>query len=396
MNVGTLLVVALGAVLAPLAAELAPVAVPVVVLEIAVGILGGPVLGIADVDAVISTLAGLGLGFLFFLAGMEIDLARIDGEPLRRGATGWLLSLVAAFVVAAALALAGVDLPVVFVAAALCTTAFGTLLPVLRDAGILPTPLGRSVMGAGVCGELLPIILMSIVLTGAADRSITAVLVLAFAIVAGLCALAAFRMRPPWLAALMERSMHSSSQLPVRACMLVLVALAFLAEDLGLDVILGAFAAGMVVRLATGGGNAVLESKLEAIGFGFLVPVFFIVSGMRFDLDGLVSDPAAAVLVPVFLVALLFVRGAPALLYARVLVGRDRAALALLSSTSLPLIVAITAIAVDGGRMETDTAAALVGAGMLSVLLFPLLALAVRARPRSAGGDLATEVPLGA
>ena len=138
----------------------------------------------------------------------------------------------------------------------------------------------------------------------------------------------------------MERSMHSSSQLPVRACMLLLVALAYLAEDLGLDVILGAFAAGMVVRLATGGGNAVLESKLEAIGFGFLVPVFFIVSGMRFDLDGLVSDPAAAVLVPVFLVALLFVRGAPALLYARVLVGRDRAALALLSSTSLPLIVA--------------------------------------------------------
>ncbi len=396
MNVGTLLLVALGAVLAPVAAELAPVAVPVVVLEIAVGILGGPVLGIADVDAVISALAGLGLGFLFFLAGMEIDLARIDGEPLRRGATGWLLSLVAAFVVAAALALAGVDLPVVFVAAALCTTAFGTLLPVLRDAGILPTPLGRSVMGAGVCGELLPIILMSIVLTGAADRSITAVLVLAFAIVAGLCALAAFRMRPPWLATLMERSMHSSSQLPVRACMLLLVALAFLAEDLGLDVILGAFAAGMVVRLAAGGGNAVLESKLEAIGFGFLVPVFFIVSGMRFDLDGLVSDPAAAVLVPVFLVALLLVRGAPALLYARVLVGRDRAALALLSSTSLPLIVAITAIAVDGGRMETDTAAALVGAGMLSVLLFPLLALAVRARPRSAGIDLATEVPLGA
>ncbi|MET0686727.1 MAG: cation:proton antiporter [Solirubrobacteraceae bacterium] len=396
MSVGTLLVVAVGAVLAPLVAEIAPIAVPVVVLEVALGILGGPVLGIAEVDGVVSALAGLGLGFLFFLAGMEIDLARIDGEPLRRGAAGWVLSLAVAFAVAGGLTLAGVDLPVVFVAAALSTTAFGTLLPVLRDAGILPTALGRSVMGAGVCGELLPIILMSILLTGAADRSLTALLVLAFAIVAGLCALAAFRVRPPWLARLMERSMHSSSQLPVRACMLLLVALAYLAEDLGLDVILGAFAAGMVVRLATGGGSEVLESKLEAIGFGFLVPVFFIVSGLRFDLDGLTSDAAAAVLVPVFLCALLLVRGAPAVLYARVLGSRDRAALALLSSTTLPLIVAITAIAVDGGHMETDTAAALVGAGMLSVLVFPLLALSVRSKPRTAGVDLATEVPLGA
>jgi Kef-type K+ transport system membrane component KefB len=174
--------------------------------------------------------------------------------------------------------------------------------------------------------------------------------------------------------------MHTTSQLPVRVCVLALVALCLLARDLGLDVVLGAFAAGMVVGLATRGGAEhppVLEHKLEAIGFGVLVPVFFIATGISFDLDAL-ATPSTLVQVPLFLAALLVVRGLPALLYRDVLGRRDRLALALCASTSLPLVVAISAIAVADGRMATGTAAALVAAGMLSVLLFPIAAVAVR------------------
>jgi Kef-type K+ transport system membrane component KefB len=189
--------------------------------------------------------------------------------------------------------------------------------------------------------------------------------------------------------------MHATSQLPVRACMLLLVALVYLAEDLGLDVILGAFAAGMLVGLATRerGASAVLGHKLEAIGFGFLVPVFFIVSGVTFDLDALTGDAGALALVPLFLLALLTVRGLPALLARGELPARERVALALLSATTLPLVVAITTIAVAGGHMASGPAAALVAAGMLSVILFPLAALALVGR-RSGTPIDARPVPL--
>ena len=174
----------------------------------------------------------------------------------------------------------------------------------------------------------------------------------------------------------------------MRVCVLLLVALVALAEDFGLDVILGAFAAGMVAGLASGArsGSAVLEHKLEAIGFGFLVPVFFITSGISFDLDAVLGDAGALAQVPLFLAALVVVRGAPALLYWRELAPRDRLALAALLLTTLPLVVAITTIAVAGGHMRTETAAALVAAGMLSVLLFPIASLTLGGRPPPAGG----------
>jgi Kef-type K+ transport system membrane component KefB len=172
--------------------------------------------------------------------------------------------------------------------------------------------------------------------------------------------------------------------------------LVYLATDFGLDLVLGAFAAGMVVRLATGTGEATheLEHKLDAIGFGFLIPVFFITTGLTFDLDGLLGDPAAIALVPAFLLAFLAVRGAPALLYGGELGGRERLALAFYSATTLPLVVAISTIAVAGGHMSTPTSAALVAAAMLSVVVFPIVALLVRGR----GAPVAVQpaVPLGA
>ena len=197
--------------------------------------------------------------------------------------------------------------------------------------------------------------------------------------------MAAHRYRPRTFVELLDRHMHSTAQLPVRVCLLVLVALVFVARDFGLDVILGAFAAGMVVGVATrtAGAPGVLQHKLEAIGFGFLVPIFFISSGLSFDLSGLRAISGALVLVPVFMLALLAVRGVPALLYSRDLARRERLALGFYAATSLPLIVAVTAIATSDGRMATDTAAALVAAGMLSVLVFPAVARTL-ARPSAA------------
>jgi Kef-type K+ transport system membrane component KefB len=190
--------------------------------------------------------------------------------------------------------------------------------------------------------------------------------------------------------ALLDRHMHSTSQLPVRFCMLLLVTLVYIARNFGLDVILGAFAAGMVIGIATRpvDGPGVLQHKLEAIGFGFLIPIFFITGGLTFDLDGLTGDAGALLLLPVFLVALLAVRGLPALLYKRELGARDRLALALYSATTLPIIVAITAIATSDGRMRTETAAALVAAGMLSVLIFPAAARALSRPADTAGAGL--------
>jgi Kef-type K+ transport system membrane component KefB len=378
----TLVILAAAAVLAPVVAELVPrVVVPVVVLEIGLGILAGPVLGLLEPDAVLREVSNVGLAFLFFLAGMEIDSRRLAARPLVLAGASWLLSLATAFAVAGLLVAAGLSLPIVFVAVILCTTALGTLLPILRDADVLPTRVGRHALAAGLCGELFPILLTSVVLSGSTGRTLTGALLLTFAVIAGACAVIARRVRPPRVVALLSRSMHATSQLPVRLCVLVLVGLVALARDFGLDVILGAFAAGMVVRTASPAGHSsVLEHKLEAIGFGVTVPFFFVASGVLFDLDALAGN---LVLVPVMLCALLVVHAVPSLLYRNRLDRRERLALTLYSSTSLPLVVAITTIAVAGGHMSAQIAAAMVAAGMLSVLLFPMLALALGGRVRT-------------
>jgi Kef-type K+ transport system membrane component KefB len=395
MTLTTLFLVAVIAVLAPLLSELTPShALPVVVAEIALGILAGPVFHLAKPNAVLSALAGLGLAFLFFLAGAEIDLGRIRGRPLMLGAVGWAVSLGLALAVAGAFAATDIASPVIFVAGALATTALGTLMPILRDAGVLETRLGTYVVAVGMVGELCPIVLISLLLSGSANHLLTGILLVVFAALAVACALVAQRVRPRRFLALLDRHMHSTSQLPVRFCMLLLVTLVYIARNFGLDVILGAFAAGMVIGIAAKpvDGPGVLQHKLEAIGFGFLIPIFFITSGLTFDLSGLTSDTGALVLVPIFLLALLGVRGLPALLYRGELAGRDRLALALYSATTLPLIVALTAIATSDGRMSSETAAALVAAGMLSVLIFPAAARVV-SRPAVAPAAATVGLP---
>lgn len=360
-----------------------PWAPPVVVVELMLGIVIGPeVLGLAESDDFIDFFSNLGLGMLFFFAGYEIDFERIRGEPLRLGAVGWLLSLAIAYGVGGALAAAGVVVSFLYTGSALATTAIGTLIPVLRDAGQLRTRFGGYLLAAGAAGEFGPILLITLILS-TEQPAHEAIVLLAFVAIALALALASVRLAWRGFGAL-ERTIEASSQLAVRLAVLLVFGLLALTADLGLDILLGGFVAGMIVRAALRGREiAQFESKLTAIGFGFLIPFFFIESGIEFDLSAL-GDAGTLAKMFLFFGLFLVVRGLPALLlYRGVLAARDRLALAFFSATQLPLVVAITTLAVEGGHMRSSTAASLVGAAMLSTLVFPFAGLALR-RGRSA------------
>ena len=359
---------------------------PVVVLELFLGILVGPqLLDIAGTDSFIDFFSNLGLGMLFFFAGYEIDFVRIRGAPVRLGGSGWLLSIVLAFGIGAILAAAGTIDSFLYVGSAMATTAIGTLIPILRDNGELKTKFGTYLLAAGGVGEFGPVLMVTLFLS--TDHPIhEALILIAFIVLAIAVALAsvglAWRGWPAF-----ERTFESSSQLAVRVTVVLVFGLVLLAGKIGLDVLIGGFVAGMITRLALKGHElAVFESKLTAVGFGFFVPFFFVASGINFDLDALGSAAAIAKLL-MFFALFLVVRGVPALLlYRGVLGARDRAALAFYCATELPLVVAITTIAVEAGHMKTSTAAGLVGAAMLSTLIYPFVGLALRrgAPPRAA------------
>jgi Kef-type K+ transport system membrane component KefB len=374
----TLVLIAAIAVLAPIIAEFTRgIGIPSVVIELCLGIVVGPyVLGLAHPDPVISGFSDMGLAFLMFLAGFELDLQRIRGRPLRLAGTGWLCSVVLALAAAFAFVSVGLALDSIVLGLTFTTTALGTLLPVLRDAGVIDTDFGRYVMAAGTVGEFGPIVAVALLLTQK-DPAITGLLLVVFVITAVAASLLAVRGQPPKVVSVLRRNLNSSAQLPVRVSVLLILLLIYLAFELGLDVLLGAFAAGIVVRLFTEGEDSeVIRTKLEAIGFGFLVPIFFIVSGIHFDLHALLHQPSALLRVPLFLLMFLIVRGAPVfLLYRGVLSRAKQVPLALFSATGLPLIVVITGIGVSVGRMRPSNAAALVAAGILSLILFPALGL---------------------
>lgn len=378
----TLLIIPALAVLAPIVARGIGrwVRVPIVVFELVLGILVGPaVLGWAEPSAFIETLADFGLAMLFFVAGTEIEFGAFRGRLGRRASLGWLISLVAG--VAAGFLLAPGEAAIV-IGIALCSTALGTLLPIIRDAGELHTPFGRAIGAIGAVGEFGPLIAISIFLGGRQPGVATVVLAIFVAVSAlGI-----------WLAAVLPRggmhrvvnaTLHTSGQFAIRVVFLILTALVTLSIALDLDMLLGAFTAGVIWRLlmrdASEADRAAVESKVEGIAFGFLVPIFFIYTGITFDLQALLDDPTLFLLLPVGLVVLFVVRGLPASLAAPEGASlRERLSVGLLGATGLPIIVAVTAIGVDEGILTTTQQAVLVATGMLSVLLFPLIGMALR------------------
>ena len=394
-DVYQLTLVALAAVLAPLlVTTVRRFAIPSVVLEITFGIILGPqVLDLIQPTGLVDGLSTLGLSMLMFLAGYELKLDTIRGRPLTLASVSWGMSVALAAIVGVVVHFVAGGHGEIVIPLALTTTALGTLLPVLRDAGVLRSPLGRYAMALGSIGEFGPIVLVALLLTGADTAQ--SVLVLA---IFGLFVLGAARLaNRPWgerVVSFIGKGLQSSSQLPIRLTLLFMLVLAAMANRLGIDVLLGAFAAGVVVRIPAAkyddeedesDASSIFGFKLEGIGFGMLVPIFFVVSGTRIDLGSLFANPTTLLAVPGFLLLMLVVRAIPTFLCYRKALGRtQRLALAVMSATGLPLIVVITTIAVDNGYISSADAAAMVAAGMLSVVILPAVSIALLGRVREA------------
>jgi Kef-type K+ transport system membrane component KefB len=394
---GLLIVVAV-AFAAPFVLGLAPaVRIPAVVLEIVAGIVVGPsVLGWVEVDDTIAVLATIGLGFLLFLGGLEVDVGRLRGSVLRVTAGGYVLSFAIALAVSFALAAGELVTTPLLIAIALGSTSLGVLIPVLKDTGRIETSLGQLVIAGASIADFAAIILLSLFFAGEGGPGATLVLIGAllglalavFAVVRG--AQRSMRIRSDLL-----RLQDTTAQIRVRGAFVLLVGFAAAAQQLGLEVILGTFAAGAILSLADPDRAMThpdFRRKLEAIGFGVFIPIFFVTSGVRFDLDALTASSSSLAMVPLFLLALLLVRGVPALAYHRLLARRELVVAGLFQATSLPFLVAATAIGRELGLVGAGEGAALVGAGLLSVLLFPAAGLALlRRHPQPKGPHMQTQ-----
>jgi Kef-type K+ transport system membrane component KefB len=384
LDLRSLVVITAIAAFTPLIVGLLRIKVAEVVLLLGGGILFGPeLLGWIAVDDSIALLSELGLGMLFFLAGMELEQRAVTGQSGRLAAAGWFISLAVAAAAALLMSYTGKIEDTVAVAIALTSTALGTLLPMLRDRGELNTRFGNFFMGAGAWGEFGPIIAISIVL-GTKSSFAALLSLLLFGIMAVLMAVLPARLAGDRVRALMARGHHTSSQTALRFTMLLVVMMLAMAGRFGLDVVLGAFVAGVIVRrFAPPSDESALQVRIEAIGFGFLIPLFFVVSGATLDVRSIVENPSAMIR---FFVYILIARGVTTyVLYRRAMPDRrERARFSLYVATGLPIIVAVTTIEVEAGAMTSANAAALVGAGALTVLVFPLVgnALVKETEPR--------------
>ena len=400
ISFNSVLIIAGISVFVPVVLGLLPrLPVPGAVLEVIAGIIVGPsVLGWARIDAPVEVLSTLGLGMLLFLAGLEIDVERLRG-PLSRLA-------VTAFAVSAALGIGGGFLfwladratQPILLGIVLMSTSAGLLLPLLKDAGQAGTEFGQLIMTAAALAEIVPILLLSLLFSvsgkSPGEQLASLAIFVALLVLIGLAVGGVRRLRR--LDQLLEYLSRRSGQLRVRATLTLALGCGVLAYQFGFASILGAFAAGLLVRIIEISGrepNRDFLIKLEGIGFGFLVPVFFISTGVSFQLKGLLTHPGALALVPLLLLALLVVRGVPAALYART-VGRRRAAAGgLLQATTLTFVIVATEIGLAAGKITPAASAALVAAGLLSAALFPAGAARLLPRRPHRPGEVAVPAP---
>jgi Kef-type K+ transport system membrane component KefB len=382
ISFGGLAIVAAAALAAPLALGLFPrIRLPAIVLEIVLGILIGPqVLGWVSIDTPIQVMSLLGLAFLLLLAGLEVEYERFRGRLLRLTALGYAISFGLALLIGLGLHAGGLVKSPLLIAIALSATSLGIVTPVLKDAGQVGTPFGQLVVAGASIAEIATIVLLSLFFSGEAT-GIGAKLVLLglfvlFVIAVGLAVLGAEQsMR---ISATLLRLQDTTAEIRIRGSFLLLAVFVVLAERLGLEAILGAFLAGAIVKLVDRDQTLThpqFRQKLEAVGYGVFVPVFFVATGVRFDLNALFASPTNLARVPIFLAALLVARGLPALVYKSLITRTQTVAAALLQATSLSFLVVAGQIGVQLDLIRPAAYAALVAAGLLSVLLFPLTAL---------------------
>jgi Kef-type K+ transport system membrane component KefB len=384
MSFTGLVVVCAVAFVCPLLLALVPrLRLPAVVLEILVGIAIGPTgLGWVSMDEPIRVLSVLGLAFLLFLSGLEIDFTLLVGRRLQVASLGFVASIVIGYLLARGLHAAGLVESPLLVALCLSATALGIVLPVLKDAGLMRSDFGQLIMAAASIADFGTILLLSFLFSRQSHSPITQLVLLGGFAALTLLAVVALKTAGRWgaLSVAMLRLQDSTSQIRIRGAFLIMVGLAALAMRQGLEVILGAFVAGALVSILDRDFRAThpkFHDKLEGIGFGVFIPVFFVASGIQFDAGALFSSTGTLLRVPMFLVALTAARGLPALLYMRMMGPRRMIVAGLLQATSLPFIVAIAAIGVELHALTRPNASALVAAGLLSVVFFPAVALAL-------------------
>jgi Kef-type K+ transport system membrane component KefB len=388
-----LLIIVAAGFAAPLALGFFPsIRLPAVVLEIVIGIAIGPaVLGWVHVDDPVQVFATVGLAYLLFLAGLEIDFARLRGRVLRLALVGFVVSLAIAIVVGVALKAGGFVEQPLFVAIVLSATSLGVLVPVLKDAGESDSTFGQLIIAAATIADFATVILLSLFFSRESGSTTSKVILLVglFVVAVLVALLIAGVEHSRRLGEVLRRLQDTTAQIRIRAAFMLLIGLVALATELGLEVILGAFIAGAIISLVDRDQAMThpdFRRKLEAAGFGIFIPVFFVTTGVRYDLDALTADTSTLLHVPIFLAALVLVRGLPALLY-RSVIPRERLPVAvLMQATSLPFIVAATAVGLALDVVTPANAAALIAAGLLSVVIFPALSLVLLRRSATPGG----------
>jgi Kef-type K+ transport system membrane component KefB len=359
------------------------VRLPEVVLLLAAGMAIGPHgLDLAHEGTSISFVSELGLGMLFLLAGIEVDPSKVRNRDGTRALVAWGTSLVLALGWVFLLSqLVDIDARVA-VAIAMTSTALGALLPLLRETGLLGGRIGDLVLANGAIGEFGPILAMSVFLTqGSTWGGLLSLL--AFAVIAGGIGFLLVRHTPRAVRVIeiIRRGADTTAQAPVRMMVLMLAVMLAASATLGLDVILGAFVAGAIVRMLLPPDHEEFLSRMDGLGYGFLIPVFFVVSEMGIDPAVFVEKPVTVLFV---FVSILLIRRGPMYLLNRHLPGRQRLQLGLFGATGLPIIVAVTTVAVDSGQMSGQGQSIVVAAGMLTVLALPMLALTLH-RPEPVG-----------
>jgi Kef-type K+ transport system membrane component KefB len=400
MNLDNLVAVLAVAAAVPLILAAVPrVPVPGPVLEIVAGIVLGPaVLNLVKPDPAVRLLSTIGLAFLLFLAGLEIDVRHFRGPRARLTGLALGLSALLALIIGIVLHAAGIVESPLLVGIILIATSLGLVIPILKDAGVADRPVGQFAIAGASLGEVSSVVLLSLFFSGRAAAIGPKLLLLSLlGVLVVLVVIATLRIeRSTWITGMLDRLADTSAQIRIRLSMLLVVGLGAVATHLGFEAILGAFIAGAILRLVDTDAerkHPLFHPKLDAIGYGFLIPVFFVTSGLTFNLSVLFSSASTVLRVPLFLLALLVVRGLPAVLYRSALVSiRDVAAVGLLQATSLPFIVAATTIGLQLHAIRPANAAALVAAGLFSVIIFPTISLQLL-RPSAKGPSTAPEQP---
>ncbi len=381
MDFISLAIIALVAALSPIAAQLIPgkLIPEVVFLLIAGSVLGPHLVNAIQITDAVGLLSDLGLAFLFLLAGYEINPKTLTGNQGKRGFLTWVVCLVLAFLAVALSPVASAtDIDGIAVAIAMSTTALGTLLPILKERGLMDTRVGESILSYGTWGELGPVFAMALLLSTRTEWK-TILILLTFVAIAALVAIVPAKAKKAGskIFDFLTENANTTSQTMMRVTVLLLVGLVALSAAFDLDIVLGAFAAGFVLRYIVPEGNDSLENKLNGLAYGFLIPIFFVASGAKIDLLAVLQQP---VLLVGFILMLLLIRAVPVFVAlstgkeTRDMSTHNRLSIALYCTTALPIIVAVTAVAVDADAMSQQTASVLVAAGAITVFLMPLLA----------------------